>query len=192
MDFVNWIENLEHKLKYSQVERSKWVVETMNFLEGRARIVGSELVADNENMDYYEFKENLIKEMNNKGIRQRPKAELKKLMFKIDSDVLKFVNSSNRFIKIINPHWDKESVADAIVDLLPDHISSQLDLACQNKSISNIIYGLQCIQTRLLAGKNIASRQQGSNFQKKSFGYSPKLKRRSDSPEPENSSSDEK
>lgn len=67
----------------------------MNLLEGRARLIGSKILKENEIIDYIKFKELLISEMNNKGIKQKAKAELTKLKFKLDSDVLRFVNRAN-------------------------------------------------------------------------------------------------
>ena len=70
-------------------------MEVMNLLEGRARLIGSKILKENEIIDYIKFKELLISDMNNKGIKQKAKAVLTKLKFKLDSDVLRFVNRAN-------------------------------------------------------------------------------------------------
>jgi len=164
IDFIGWIENIEHKLRYSQIEKSKWVIEIMNLLEGRARIVGIKIFNDNSNIEYDEFKEAIIKEMNSKGIKQKAKSELKKLKFKIDSDVIKFVTTAHKYLRIANPQWDEEAIASGIVDILPDHIGSELAITCQNTDISSIIFGLECIQKRMESRRQFSSRNFNRSF----------------------------
>ena len=169
LDFISWIEDTEHKLRYSQIERNRWIMEVMNLLEGRARLIGSRILKENEIIDYIKFKELLISEMNNKGIKQKAKAELTKLKFKLDSDVLRFVNRAHKYIRIINPYWNEESIAESIVGILPQNIGAELALAGQDKDISSIIFGLQCIQSRMEARKIIATKYQNTKPQNKSF-----------------------
>ena len=85
----------------------------------------------NENMTYEKFKELLIMnkiKMNNSGIRKKARVELNKLRFKPDTNVLKFVNTTNKYLRIANPAWDEETIARGIVDLLPKDIGSELEI----------------------------------------------------------------
>lgn len=156
--------SITKKNKYYKYWENQVYNKSRECIKKRAKIAGTKIFNDNENIDYKEFKEAISKEMNLKGIKQNKKYEIKKFKFWINIDVVIFVTEQHKDLRLANPHWNEESIANRILVSLPDIISSELSITCQNSDWSSIIFGLDCIQ------KIIESRRQVmTNFHIKNF-----------------------
>lgn len=103
---------------------------TINLLEERGRIAGTKIFDEKENVEYDEFNKAIINERNSKKIKQKAKSELKKLKFRIDIDLVKLVTLAHKYLRIANSHWDEEFIANGIVDILLENISSKMSITC--------------------------------------------------------------
>jgi len=77
------------------------------------------------------LKKQLVKRWIQKKLNKK-KSELKKLKFWINSDVVLFVTEAHKNLRLENSQCYEESIANRIVVSLPDNISSELSITCQN------------------------------------------------------------